>query len=1075
MAFLSEDDIEQAALKVLTRQLGYTHLNCLHTDAFQRSSRKDVFDHARLLAALQRLNPALSASVLHQAAATLTANRSTLSLYEANREFYQLLTRGIEVKTTTAQGRDELRTVRVLDFNHPDQNEFVVVSQLWIESETGAERRPDLLLYINGLPLIFIELKRSDKPLQNAYDDNLVRYRDLIRQLFVPNVACVLSNGAEAKVGAYNAKFRFFKDWLRVVEDKDNAAPLSKKTIQANDKSLEHLLLSFCPKATLLDYIENFVLYKTEFELKIVAQNHQFLGVNNALRAYEARKDHPTENGLGTFWHTQGSGKSLSIVFFTEKLRRKYVGDFTFLIVTDRDDLDTQIFKEYVRSGVISDAKGAPKARPAGSSQLRDWLSKDNRRYIFTLIHKFRPEQKGKRYPLLSDRRDIIVIVDEAHRTQYADLAENMRIGLPNARFLAFTGTPLIQSGITERFFGEVVSEYNFAQSIEDEATVPLFYNRRVPQVQIANDDLQADYEEIVSGEDLTAEQIEKLENKFIREYEVLKRDDRLEIIAKDIVKHFPNRGYLGKGMVVTIDKFTAVRLYDKVKYHWNETIKNEQRAALKAPSRSIKDELQQKIKWMQQTEMAVVISAEDGEEEKFANKDLLIKPHRERMGELDDNGHDIEDNFKDDEHPLRLVFVCAMWLTGFDAPTVSTLYMDKPMQNHTLMQTIARANRITAYLINGISKLNGEIIDYYGVFKNLKKALAVYAQGSQTNGVQVEKIVESKDVLKNLLKAVLEQCVTYCRETVEFDPLQLVAETDKLRRTALLEDFGDMILAKDDYKKKFVVLQNTISDFYAACQPEILQDAEVKTEADIFKALRGVIDRKKNDDDRLANAAQKVSSLLDVSVLAEPESNYSIDEKKTFTVDLSRLNYEKLRQEFQQTKHKNIAVADIRAFIEAKLQQMIAQNPSRATFRERYEALLQGYNDNRLSVDVLVDEFTAFMQTLEEEQQRHLREGLTLEELVVFDLLEKPKLTPTEKEKVKTTARTLLTRLKEEKDNLLVPDWHRDNITKLQVEMVINQILNDYLPDSYDKPIFEEKKRIVLSNLIDGQAMKYS
>ncbi len=217
-----------------------------------------------------------------------------------------------------------------------------------------------------------------------------------------------------------------------------------------------------------------------------------------------------------------------------------------------------------------------------------------------------------------------------------------------------------------------------------------------MPQVQIANDDLQADYEEIVSGEDLTAEQIEKLENKFIREYEVLKRDDRLEIIAKDIVKHFPNRGYLGKGMVVTIDKFTAVRLYDKVKYHWNETIKNEQRAALKAPSRSIKDELQQKIKWMQQTEMAVVISAEDGEEEKFANKDLLIKPHRERMGELDDNGHDIEDNFKDDEHPLRLVFVCAMWLTGFDAPTVSTLYMDKPCKPHP-DATIARAHQ--AYL----------------------------------------------------------------------------------------------------------------------------------------------------------------------------------------------------------------------------------------------------------------------------------------------------------------------------------------------------------------------------------------
>jgi type I restriction enzyme, R subunit len=1066
MAFINEDDLERAAIHQFEAQLGYPHVNCLHVEHLARTSRREVFDRERLLAALRRINPDLSVSVCEKAVLRLCDGWQGMPVFLANYEFYQLLTKGIEIKTTNAQGRDAIQTVRILDFQRAENNDFLLVSQLWIESETiRAERRPDLLVFINGLPLVFVELKRPDKPLEEAYDDNLMRYRDRIPQLFVPNVACVLSNGAEAKVGAYNAKYKFFKDWLRTIEDKDAVQPLNKKQAKASEKSLEFLIGSFFRKETLLDYIENFVLYEKERETKIVAQNHQFLGVNNALKSYEEKKGDAQANGLGTFWHTQGSGKSFSILFFTEKLRRKFVGDFTFLIITDRDDLDRQIHKQYVRTGIIADGKNAEKVRPANSRELREWLQ-GNKRYVFTLIHKFRPEQRGQRYPLLSDRRDIIVIVDEAHRTQYADLADNMRLGLPNARYLAFTGTPLIQSGITSKYFGPVISEYNFAQSIEDEATVPLFYNRRVPQVQIANDQLQEDYEAIVSGEDLTAEQVEKLEDKFIREYEVLKRDDRLETIAKDIVAHFPNRGYLGKGMVIAIDKFTAVRLYDKVKYHWDETKKQLQRDMYKGKSEIERQQAQQKFKWMQETQMAVVISSEDGEDEKFANKNLNIALHRKRMNEDDDKGHDIEDNFKDENHPLRLVFVCAMWLTGFDAPTVSTLYLDKPMQNHTLMQTIARANRVTAHTVNGTSKINGEIVDYYGVFRNLKKALAVYAQGSHTNGVQVEKIVEPADVLRNLLRAAIDQASEFCEKEPGFDIKIALNEKNAQHNTMLLEDFADLILAKDDWKKTFGIHQNLIADLFAACQPDILRIGTFKQEADLFKMLRGVVDRKGTITDDLYAVAEKVSGLLDVSVLAEPDPKYGFD--KTWRVDLSRLDYEKLRQEFDTTKHKNIAIADIREFLEAKLQILIRQNPSRAKFRERYEALLQNYREGQMSAEILVDEFTAFMQSLEEEEQRHIKEGLAPEELVIFDLLEKPRLTPNEKAKVKETAQYLIARLREEQQKLFVADWHKNHLTRLQVEMVVNQILHDYLPETYTRTEFAECKQIVFSSLLE-------
>jgi type I restriction enzyme, R subunit len=921
-----------------------------------------------------------------------------------------------------------------------------------------------------------------------------LRYRDVIKQLFVPNVACVLSNGSEAVVGSYNSGFKFFKAWYRSEEHKDNATQPSIKQLKSDKTTpatLRQLILSFCKKATLIDFIENFVLYERATGTKIIAQNHQYLGVNNALGAYEQTLESPIEdtnilrsdteldadfvayeqqrNQIGTFFHTQGSGKSYSMVFFAEKLRRKYAGDFTFLIITDRQDLDKQLYNNYVRTGAIGSQNVGEQVRPSNSRELRAFLQA-NKRYIFTLIQKFRPEQKGEAYPVLSERSDIIVLVDEAHRSQYAVYAENMRIALPNAKFIAFTGTPLLgKNNITARYFGKPISIYDFSQSVEDGATVPLYYNRNVPKVKNENENLTEEYENLLLEEDLTDEQIMQLERTFAREYEVLRRDDRLETNAKHIVTHFSQRGYLGKGMVIGIDKYMAVVMHKKVEYHWLETIKQLTKDLKKAKTSAERTTIETRLRYMKSTEMAVVVSAEDGEEEKFEAKGgLSIEKHRKRMVEKDVNGLGIEENFKDDNHPLRLVFVCAMWLTGFDVPTLSTLYLDKPMELHNLMQTIARANRVSSHTINDVQKINGEIVDYYGVFRKLKEALGLYGNSATTDGVQAEAILDNLDILKTLLDAAFLEIEAFCANTengyIGFDVFAILNEKDALLRSEALDTFTDNILVNDERKKGFIVHENLISNLYAACKFLVLKQPIYKQKAEVLAGIRNIIDRKRRKDET-GEAASKLTALLDESILVQNASSGNASEpkiEKWGLIDLSKMDMEKIRQEFRKTKHKNIAIQDIRAFIAQKLAQLLAVNPTRTDFLARYDKLIEGYNEGHLSIEALEAEFAVFIQNMAEEEKRHIKEGLTEQELIVFDLLEQPKLSPTDRQAVKDTARALLDKLTNSADKLLVVDWQKDEFTRLQIENAIRDTLNKHLPQNYERMVFTEKFRKV-------------
>ena len=1054
---ISEDDIERAIVRKLEKDYGYPSINCFTensddlNDGSGRADKREVVFHDRLKAAAIRLNPEIPEKAIDEALAILTASRGAMSTIAANREIDGLIRDGIPVEYQNADGRNEHGRVRVVDFSpgkDGDKNDYLVVTQLWVRGLTRY-RRPDVLFYVNGLPLVFIELKNSNHKVQNAFDDNLTNYKADIPQLFAYNAFCILSNALETRVGSFNADWEYFFVWLR---PDDETEKIDREKIEEEGISIERALDGLFSPERLLDYIENFILFHNETD-KIIAQNHQFIGVNKALKVFEGRQTQQDDDKgkLGVYWHTQGSGKSFSMIFYARKVWRKYTGNFTFLVITDRDDLDGQIYRNFLNTGTV---KKNEAARPKDSKEMREFLAQ-NKRIVFTLIQKFRYD-KGKKYPTLSERGDIIVIVDEAHRTQYKSLAENMRKGLPHAQYLAFTATPLLgKKRKTNKWFGDYVSEYNFTQSADDGATVPLFYEKRVPEVLIQNEDLSDEFYEILEDENLDEAQKAILENKFAKEKEVIIRDDRLETIAKDIVYHFPRRGYLGKGLVIAVDKFTTVKMYDKVQYHWKEAIKDLRKQISQTFDPDENARLTKMLDFMRSTEMAVVVSEEAGEDEKFAEEGLNFKPHRERMNRLDKQGHDIEYNFKDKNDPLRLVFVCAMWLTGFDVKTLSTLYLDKPMKDHTLMQAITRANRVTEHLINDVRKKNGEIIDYYNVFRNMKKALADYAEGTD----EEDQPVQEKSALFDLLDEAITQGLDFCTP-LNIDLESVLDVKEVFKNLEKFQSYANILLKKDEWRKSFVVYENTITSLYEACKPEIFE--QPRKLVYVFQYLREVLDAiiDRQDVDKVS---LKISSLLDESVVTADDKKVAESQPEFQIVqsgkqwNLSKVNVEALKAEFEKSPYKNIEITDLRSFIDAKLEQMLQRNVTRIDFAERYQKIVDRYNSGGSTTEQYFEEMINFGADLTEEEERHIREGLTEEELELFDLMKKEKITKAEEQALKNAAQMLLKRLREEKPVVLVQDWYRDNQSQIKVKAEIEKVLDKNLPESYDRPTFSQ------------------
>ena len=673
----------------------------------------------------------------------------------------------------------------MVDWQHPENNDFVLVSQLTV---TGAlyTCRPDLVGFVNGLPWVVIELKKPGVPARAAFDENLTHYKQQIPALFWFNALLIASNGSDSRVGSLTAEWGRFFEWKRIAREDE-----------ARRVSLEVMLRGTCDRSRLLDLVENFTLFSEHKAglVKIIGQNHQFLGVNNAIASMlEARQLGHGRGGV--FWQTQGSGKSFAMVFFAQKVLRKLAGNWTFVVVTDRVELDDQIAKTFKTTGAVSEAEG-DECHAASGAHLRELL-RGNHRYVFTLVHKFQTPE------LLCDRADVIVLTDEAHRSQYDTLALNMRAALPKALFLAFTGTPLIAGEErTKEVFGDYVSIYDFQQSIEDGATVPLFYENRTPELQLINPDLNEDIYRLIEDAELDPEQEARLERELARQYHLITRDDRLETVAQDIVRHFLDRGFVGKALVVSIDKATALKMHDKVRMYWvaeTEQVRKElgelhyQPGAGMTPEQARRDlrmaELKQRLAVLTTTDMALIVSPGQNEIAQMQVRGLDIAPHRKRMNESQPG---LDEKFKDTEDPLRLVFVCAMWLTGFDAPSCSTVYLDKPMRNHTLMQTIARANRVFP------GKHSGVIVDYANVFASLEKALAIYGAGKDGKSP-----VRDKQQLVDELRGAIAEATAFCtRHDVMLAGIEALA-AGGLDRLQAVEDALNALISPDPLRRDF-------------------------------------------------------------------------------------------------------------------------------------------------------------------------------------------------------------------------------------------------------------------------------
>jgi type I restriction enzyme R subunit len=998
----------------------------------QRETKSEVVLITPLRGALTKLNPTLPGEAIDSAVVALTRDRSAMSLEAANHEIYELLKEGITISVPDRErGGQKTERLRVIDWEHPERNDFLLVSQLSITGQLYT-CRPDLVGFVNGLPLVVIELKKPGVPARAAFDENLTHYKREIPSLFWYNALLIASNGTESRVGSLTADWGRFFEWKRI-----------EREDELRRVSLEVMLRGTCDPTRLLDLVENFTLFSKHKSglVKIIGQNHQFLGVNNAITSMLAARAMGHGRG-GVFWQTQGSGKSFSMVFFAQKVLRKVVGNWSFVVVTDRVELDDQIATTFKATGAVTEAEG-DMCHAGSGVELRELL-RGNHRYVFTLIQKFQTPE------VLCDRSDVIVLTDEAHRSQYDTLALNMRSALPKALFLAFTGTPLIAGEErTKEVFGDYVSIYDFQQSVEDGATVPLFYENRTPELQLVNPDLNDQIYDLIEEAELNSEQEAKLERDLSRQYHIITRDDRLETVARDVVNHFLGRGFQGKAMVVSIDKATALRMHTKVRRLWDEEIdrvKRELGGYQLSPEK--KAELEARLKILEETDMAVIVSPGQNEIDQMQKLGLDIRPHRERM-----NAEELDEKFKDTEDHLRLVFVCAMWLTGFDAPSCSTIYLDKPMRNHTLMQTIARANRVFP------GKHSGLIVDYANVFASLEKALAVYGagQGGATP-------VRNKEQLIADLKKAVGEADRFCSEKgVSLAAIE-GAPPKTMERLHLISEAVNALISPDPLRKAFLAHDRIVRTLYDAVKPSPEALAHAPRIAAIVAITDSIKSQLNPNPPDISEVMGRINDLLDQSI-----EGVEMAAKPLPLLDLSKIDFAALAKRFKDSKKKNIELEALKASVKALLDRLIAMNRTRTNYREKFEELIEAYNNGSKTIEQVYQALLELSGSLTEEEARHVRENLTEEELTVFDLLTRPgpELTTEEKEEVKKVARLLHQRL----ERLITFNWRQTIQARARVKNAIEETLDEGLPRAYAPELYKNKCGVVFEHVYETYA----
>ena len=1024
--------VQKSAGDLLRDELGWDVQFAYNTEVlgkngtFGRTSYHEILLTRYFQNALRRLNPWMTDSQLSEAQKTLESRLSTASLLQVNEEKYFLIRDGVPVTVKKPNGQPETKRAAVIDFQNPENNEFLAIKELKIQGDLY-RRRTDIVGFVNGIPLLFMELKKNTVDVQNAYEDNYTDYLDTIPQLFYYNAFLMLSNGTEAKIGTLGSKYEFFHEWKRLAESDPGSV------------ALETMLRGICRKDNFLDLLENFILYDHSGgrTAKILARNHQYLGVNEAVKAYAGRK--LNDGKLGVFWHTQGSGKSYSMVFLAQKIRRKFAGSPTFVILTDRDELNKQISDTFENCGLLGKTKAAKFIAASGDDLVQKL--KGNPSFIFTLIQKFNKPDAAPIYP----DHDIIIMSDEAHRSQYGIFADNMMKLLPTAARIGFTGTPLLSSdNITARTFGGYVSVYDFKRAVEDGATVPLYYENRGEKIlDLHNPEITNRILDAIENADLDVDQQDKLESEFAKEIHLLTAEPRLRSIAKDFAGHYSDLWTSGKAMFVCLNKVTCVRMYNFVQEYWQAEIQN-LKAKIKSATQQEAQELERKLRWMQETEMAVVISQEQNEIQTFRKWGLDIKTHREKM-----ENRELDKEFKDSGNPLRVVFVCAMWLTGFDVKCLSCLYLDKPLKAHTLMQTIARANRVAE------GKSNGLIIDYIGIVKALRKALADYTANVGGLG-GADPTVDKEKLIARISDTIAKAEAFLAERKINLNHLIAAEGFAKL---SYLQDAADAVCGTIEDRKSFSTYASELKRLMKYADRDDVT-GHMRKQYEAIAAIYGMLQKKRKHTDT-TELMVEINAIINDYVEIEPQQPNAITASPRF--DISAIDFDLLRREFAKTRRKNLLMRDLDEAIRRQLDKMVFVNPKRIDYYERYREIIQNYNgeQDRATIEKTFLDLMDLADRMSREEQRYVREGFASdEELSLYDLLFRDDVSKNDIKKLKTAASGLLQKIKEKISEL--DHWTDKQETRAVVDTLIRDVLWETLPECYNNDDITEYREKV-------------
>lgn len=1033
----NEDDLEQVALEWL-QSLGYDYKkgNEISMTGLtpERKSDKDVVLHERLEKALRKINSDIHPRFIEKAIHELTLEKSP-NLLENNLTFHENLINGIEIEDYDDEGQSVVEIVKIVDFEYPQNNDFLAVNQFTVVNGDYT-KRPDIVLFINGLPIVVIELKNSTIETVGVEDGyrQLETYKMRIPQLFTFNEVLVTSDGINTKAGSLTANYDRFMTWRSKDGETESSSSLA---------SLDVLIHGMLNPETLLDLIRYFVLFQDDGKghiSKILAAYHQYYAVNKAVdRALLASSGQGDGKG-GVIWHTQGSGKSLTMVFFSGKLIQM-LNNPTLVVVTDRNDLDNQLYSTFVKSKGRS-GKGLLRQTPKQAEtrkELKSLLSVESGGIVFTTMQKFEPEQNETTMSALTERKNVIVMADEAHRTQYGfnakydDKGEGIKYGyakylrdaLPNATFVGFTGTPVASTDKnTQMVFGNYIDVYDMTQAVADGSTVKIYYESRIIPLNLPqNLDLDEAYNDITEDQEEDVKQ--RLKSKWSRIEALAGAKPRVEALAKDIIQHFETRqqAMKGKGMIVTMSRRIAVDLYDEIirlKPEWHSD--DDDKGVIK-----------------------VVMTGSSSDPTSFQRH---IGPKKRR--------NLLEKRMKDMNDELQLVIVRDMWLTGFDVPSMHTMYIDKPMKGHNLMQAIARVNRVFK------DKPGGLIVDYVGIAESLKEALKEYTESDQAQtAIDTDKAVELM-----LLKYDVIQDMLYNLDYSKFN-----SEKKSERYYAISDTMDYVIGLGEDERQRFIKTVTELGKAFALCATEPTAQ-ELNDEIAFFKAVKAglvkLLQPPKEGKTRKTSAEveAEINQLVSQSVVTEDV----IDVYQTLGLeqpDLSILSDDFLK-DVEGLKQKNVAVELLNRLLKGQVKSLMKTN---ATVSKRFSEMLGNsinkYNSRSIETSKVIEELIQLAKDIKQEQQRGNELGLNSDEIAFYDALashETAKEAMGDKE-LRAIAHELTKTVKE---NMGV-DWSKRDSAKAKMRVAVRRLLKKYgYPPDLQKMAVEqvvEQAELMASN----------